>query len=268
MKKISIPKRHKYTILTMFLTAIISLGSMAGVNLILRAREDQLLSEQGEMLAETTTNGWQKHEIISIEQMEEALSCWDKSNMIAHNPVHRQISMEEAVKAGKVWLTQMDFIGYRFDEDEKSQVRSVYATLGSQKESEEVLVNPYYSFWKVNISGRSLDAILYVNAVTAQVWQAELTFYEDLPEQMPYWKLKDFIELSGLEPYYKGAVCNKEGTEASWKIADSRLYARMDFSYRDARGYRKNLTGVDNVAINKDVITRENIRLNISLETE
>lgn len=268
MKKISINNRHKYTILTMLLTVIISLGSMAGVNLILRARERQFLSEQGEMLAETTTNEWQKHETISIEQMEEAISCWDESNMIAHAPVNRQISMEEAVKAGKVWLTQMDFIGYRLAEDEKSEVRSVYATLGSQKELKELQINPYYSFWKVNISGNSLDAILYVNALTAGVWRAELTFYEDLPEEMPYWKLKDYIELSGLKPYYKGAVCNEEGTEATWKIEDSQLYAWMDFSYRDARGYRKNLTGIDNVVINKDVITRENIRINIGLETQ
>lgn len=269
MKKISIIRRHKYdvsykyTLLTIFLVVVFSLASMAGVNLILRAREHQLLSEHGEIMVENAISEWQKRENISIEQMEDVVNCWGESKMIAHTPVNRQISMEEAVKASKVWLTRMNFISYNWDEDEKTQIHSVRATLGAQKELEEVQIKPYYSFWKVSITGHSLGAVLYVNAVTAQVWWAKLTFYEDLPEEMPYWKLKEFIELSGLEPYYKGAVHNEEGTEATWKAEESRLYAWMDFLYLQANGYRKDPTGGDEDVINEDVIMRERIQLNI-----
>lgn len=276
MKKISIKKRHKeknnsvsyqYSVLTIFLAVVFSLGSMAGVNLILRAREHQLLSEHGEIMAETEISEWQKRANISIAQMEEVVSSWGESKMIAHNPVNKQISMEEAVKAGKVWLTRMGFIGYKWDEEEKTPISSVYAILGAQKELEEVRIEPYYSFWKVNISGQSLGAVLYVNAVTAQVWWAELTLYEDLPKELPYWKLKDVIEFSGLEPYYKGAVRNEEETEATWNVKDSRLYAWMEFSHREGRGYKKEITGGDEEVINDDVIMRESVQLNMGLAT-
>lgn len=265
-RQIHIPFSNKYTVLTMFLVVVFSLASMAGMNLILRAREHQLLSAHGEITTGNAIYEWQKRENISIAQMEEAISNWEEYKMIAHTPVNRQISMEEAVKAGKVWLTRMKFVGYNWEEDANTQIHSVHATLGAQKELEEIQIHPYYSFWKVNISGHSLGAVLYINAVTAQVWRAELTFYENLPEEMPYWKLKEFIELSGINPHYEGAVRNEEGTKATWEVEDSRLYAWMDFSYREANGYRKELTGIDKDVINDDVIMRECVQLNMGLK--
>ena len=78
--------------------------------------------------------------------------------------------------------------------------------------------------------------------------------------------MKEFIELSGIKPHYEGAVPNEEGTKATWEVEDSRLYAWMDFSYREANGYRKKLTGIDKDVINDDVIMRECVQLNMGLK--
>lgn len=266
-------KTYKYTILTVLLTVIFSLGSMAGLNFILRAKEHQLLSKHGENMAESVVREWQKPKTLSLEQIEEVVrSCSEYKQMTVHDPVIGQISMAEAVNAGKVWLTQMNLQGYDWESDEETQIRSVYATLGTPDESIDVQVNPYYSFWKVHLSSRSMKIVLYINAVTANVWQAELTIYDNPPERMPYWKLKEFLELSGLTPNYKGAIRNEEETSAVWYEKDSRLCARMDFSYRNDNGYRKDLPDLDEEIVNENLMTRENaqiiMKLAIREETE
>ena len=45
-------KSYKYTILTLFLALVFAFGSMAGMNLILRAKERQLLTERGRAIVE------------------------------------------------------------------------------------------------------------------------------------------------------------------------------------------------------------------------
>ncbi len=223
-------KTSRYTILTMLLAVAISLGSMACLNLILRAREGWLLSANGAILAGSMVNEWQKRQNISVRQIEEVIKSWDKG-MTAHDPVNGQISMEEAIRAGRAWFTKMDLEEYDRERDEKARIHSAYAMLRTLEEPAKAEEKPYYSFWEVRLSGGSVEAVLYVNAVTAGVWQAKVKFHDNLPEEMPYWKLKSFMEFNGLTPYYKGAARNEEGTKAVWEDEDSRLCARMEFAY-------------------------------------
>lgn len=253
-------KMYKYTVITVILAVAFSLGSMAAVNLMLQAKEGQLLSEKGEIVTGKAVWEWQKQKTLTIEQIEAVVSRWKRSmTMTVQDPVSGQISMEEAVKAGKEWLAQMELEeyeweyeddswtgrGYGFKKKQAENMYSVYATLGAMTQEQFSKVQqPYDSFWKVQFSNRSLQAFLYVNAVTGRVWKAEVTLYEGLPEMMPYWKLKDFIELSGLQPHHRGAIRNEDETEAVWNIADSRLCAKMEASCVDHLNYRERSLGV------------------------
>ena len=118
-------KSYKYTILTLFLALVFAFGSMAGMNLILRAKERQLLTERGRAIVEAPVRSWQGQEsgedgetdeesgsigyALTTGQVEEILSCWNnRTGVTVHNPVSGQISMEEAIKEGKKWLVEME----------------------------------------------------------------------------------------------------------------------------------------------------------------
>ena len=269
-------KMYKYTVITVILAVAFSLGSMAAVNLMLQTKEGQLLSENGEIVTGKAVWEWQKQETLTVEQVEAVVSRWKKSmRMTVQNPVSGQISMEEAVKSGKEWLSQMELEeyewederdwetdGYGFKKKETEEIYSLDATLGAMTQERFAKVQqPYDSFWKVQLSNRSLQAFLYVNAVTGRVWKAEVTLYEGLPGMMPYWKLKDFIELSGLQPHHRGAIRNKDETEAVWDVADSRLCAKMKISRADHLNYRERRLGIkfrqEKVKIIMELQTRE-----------
>ena len=238
-------KSYKYTILTLFLALVFAFGSMAGVNFILRAKERQLLTERGRAIVETPVRSWQGKEsgedgeteeesdsigyALTTGQVEDILSCWNnRTGVTVHNPVTGQITMEEAIKEGKKWLVEME-IGE--NESEGTAAYSVSATLGiaTQKVSVGAQSEPYYSFWTVQFSGSSMNAVLYLNAVTGKVWSADITLYEEMSEEIPYEKLDHFVELSGLQVTNTNITKNQEGTQAMLKIDDSHIFAEVKF---------------------------------------
>jgi len=244
-------KTYGYTVVTLLFAFLFAFGSMAGSALILRARERQLLTQRGEAVAESPVRAWQEEQggsdgqsepdggnaeavtaekyALTQEQMEDVINCWTRrEGILMHNPVSGQISMEEAVDAGEEWLDRME-IGVG------AEISSVNAALGvaKRKESDNSQLEPYYSFWIVQLSGRSLRAELYVNAVTGRVWNAELTLYEDLPESIPNEKLESFLELAGVQmsdgDVVDVLVVDQEGIRSFCRDADSRIYAEMIF---------------------------------------
>ncbi len=232
----------KYTILTLLLTVIFAFGSMAGMHLVLRAREQQLLSEQGKAVVESPVRAWQKEEdtdfdqeayLLTMEQIEEVIRSWDEHLAVTvHNPVNGQISMETAIESGKEWLAEM---GFRTAADADSpEVYSVQASLSivNQNQSAGTQSEPYYSFWVLRFSNQSMMAFLRLNAVTGNVWSADITLYGDLSEEISCEKLSRFVELSGLPvPQDDTSVITKNAdrTDAVLKIEDSQLQAEMAF---------------------------------------
>ncbi len=244
-------KSYKYTILTLFLALVFAFGSMAGMNLILRAKERQLLTERGRAIVEAPVRSWQGQEsgedgetdeesgsigyALTTGQVEEILSCWNnRTGVTVHNPVSGQISMEEAIKEGKKWLVEME-IGENGLED--TETYSVSATLGiaTQKVSVGVQSEPYHSFWTVQFSDSSMYVVLHLNAVTGKVWNADITLYEDMPEGIPYEKLEHFVELSGLQIINTDIIKNQEGTQAMLRIDDSHIFAEVKFQTYDGK---------------------------------
>lgn len=252
-------RAYKYTILTVFLAVAFSLGIMEGMDFILRARERQLLAESGSVPEEMPVQEWKGQEenpdagdgkahALTMEQVEDAVNRWNgKIAMKVHKRAEGQISMEEAIQAGEGWLADMGLEDWGLAEER----RSVNATLGvsvrqDEEEGEEMSLEPYYSFWILEFSSKSLRAHLYVNAVTGRVWKANLDLYEvPIKDGVFAEKLKDFVELSGMQALEGEEVAlEKSDTErgtiylfGSLDLAESRLCARMTWASSMAEPY-------------------------------
>ena len=263
-------KSYKYTVLAVFMAFVFAFGSMTGMNLILHAREKQLLTEKGKAVAEVPVRSWQASKnsmegvssegsMLTAKQMEEVISQWDENTTISHSPVDGQISMEEAISAGKDWLIQMGMTGSGQKTDLETYSASARLVTSIQKESMEKQLEPYYSSWYVRFSGSSVTAFLYINAVTGKVWSADVTIYDDLMEKISYEKLPGFVESAGLAAS-GDIICDRDGTKALLKIDDSRLWARMeiyrsDLQYSYAIYNENGLTDYYEEALNKKRIT-------------
>ena len=238
--------KYKYTFVSLIFAAFFIFGSMAAMNHILRIREARLLTESGRVEVESPVRAWEDWEneeenpvsegmrseryILNMQQVEDAIQCWnDRIGMILHDPVEGQISMEEAIIAGEDWLIEM-----KIGEDMDAMAYSVNAELGvgGQMEDAGEKLEAYYSFWTVQYSGQSMSAILYINAVTGKVWGAKITSYVDLPKQLPYERLRLFVELAGLQISDDDSdIIEYGGTKAELAIKESRLYAQESIYY-------------------------------------
>ena len=201
----------------------------------------------------------QERYVLTVEQMEDVISGWDERMAVIHPPVDGQISMEEAMKAGEEWLTEMGMV-----ENMDAEAYSMYARLSVavQKQSVEAQLEPYYSFWFVRCSGQSMMAFLYINAVTGKVWSADITLYEDFLEEIPYEKLNLFAELSGLQMSDADIVFkNQEGTQAVLMAEGSPLCAEMEFRHSQT-GYAYTGYGEDgSTGYDSGMPDRENVAI-------
>lgn len=273
-------KTYKFTVLTVVLAIVFSFGSMAGMNLILKARERQLLTKSGRSVVEVpvqTNVGQEKEQnfnkdrdTLTIEQIEKVVSLWDEPDeVVVHNPADGQISMGEAIRAGQEWLINMGMQVERKENDEVHQ----YATLSTavrelseeEDDTEDVQTAPYNSFWRVQFYSSSLEAFLYVNAVTGQVWSADIILYEDFPKEIPSKKLRDFVELCGLK------VSGSESEEELWQpnyswmerveIEGSKLIAEMQFM-RSQTGYPGSGYGKEGLLnFGSKILYKENVNI-------
>ena len=230
--------KYKYTFVSLIFAAFFIFGSMTAMNYILRISETRLLTESGRVEVESPVRAWENDEessvsedfrseryILNMQQVEDAIKCWNKrTNIILHDPVAGQISMEEAIEAGEKWLIEMK-IGEEIDEMSYS-INAELGISGPMEYAGEKL-EAYYSFWTVQYSSQSMSAILYINAVTEKVWGAEIASYDDLQEELPYERLRFFVELAGLQVSDdNSAIIEYGGSKTEIAIKDSRLYAQ------------------------------------------
>lgn len=237
--------KYKYTVVFLISVAFFIFGGMNVMNYILRLREIQLLTESGRVEMESPVRTWESWEndkegvvsedtasernILKTEQIEDAIKCWNNRNSsILHEPVAGQISMEEAVKAGEMWLVEM---GIGEEKDAAAYTINAELGIGVQEEEAGEQLEAYYSFWTVKYSNQSISAVLYLNAVTGKVWGAEIILYEEPPEKTPDDRLRLFVELAGLQVSDDGSVVIDSGeTRTEIAIKESQLYAQR-YSY-------------------------------------
>ena len=129
--------------------------------------------------------------------------------------------MGEAIENGKKWLVEMGIGGV------KEEI-SISAELGVGRQKKDAGEREaYFSFWTVTYFNQSMNAVLYLNAVTGNVWGAEIKLYEGKPKKSSDDRLRLFVKLSGLQaaddvPY----IIDSEGTKAAITIKESQLYAQ------------------------------------------
>lgn len=240
-------KRYKYTFCTLFFSMVFMVCSMVGMDFIIKTRESQLLSETGEVEIELPVRAWSEWEnkteneiqksldnegyLLSNAQIKNAVKSWnERIGETMHNPVEGQISMEDALRIGEEWLAKMN-MKEEVAESADTETNFIKATLsvGKQNKSSKVLLEPYYSFWTVNFSSPTLNAVLYINAVTGKVWGAEVVLYGSMHEE-PYENLCLFAELAGLHFSDENAIkIDDSKTEAILTLDESGLYVKQQY---------------------------------------
>ncbi len=240
-------KSYQYTLITLLLAAAFVIGSMAGMDFILRVREKKILSASGTAAMASPVRAWQQWEaqvaeetekqagsdgyVLNFRQIEEVIrSRTNYDEEVIHEPVRGQISIEKAIEAGKKWIAEMaveERNGRKLDEE----IYFVNAILGIRKYKEvsNVQMEPYYSFWTVRFSSESMGIVLYINAITGKVWNAEISLYDTMLDEVPYENLSCFSELAGFKVSDEPSVEMKDGRKwANLAIEDSLLYTQME----------------------------------------
>lgn len=235
-------KTYKYMFLTILLALVFIFGSMAGMNIILQIRENQLLSESGIAVIESPVRAWQGREdgtdetdentdeerySLTTMQVKDVVERWNnRQGEILHNPVEGQVSMLEAVRESEEWLKLIGMKEEVYGTDTELNFVRATLSIGMQKDALSAPLEPYYSFWTVHFSSSYLDAVLYLNAVTGRVWSARITLYDNLPRELPYEKLRQFVEMAGLQAAEDTISVNEERTQAVLMLEDNLLYAQ------------------------------------------
>ncbi len=197
-------RKYGYTCLTLLLSGMVVLGSMCGMKQILERRTGQLLTERGEAVVQSFVfeepepdNG------LTLEQARGAIKSWNNRTLeMVHDPVERQLSMEQAVNRGNEWLTVMGVGASGTRTAENLELRSAVLSIGMQDGQEQEVRYPYDSFWTLQYTGAAMDATLYLNAVTGGVWDAEVRLYDAALDKTLRESLEIFVELTEL-PFSK-----------------------------------------------------------------
>lgn len=186
-------KIHWNTIVMILFSVVIVVVSILGKDLLLQQTEGKLLNRKGEISMEAPVAGWQleteaepevsdgntnRNSQLTIDQVQGALNNWySRQYEIIHDPVEGQLSIEEAIKNATDWMSVMR--GKLQIAEEEKTVYSVNAVLkvGVREMDQKEPLQAYHSFWTVRLAGKHIAANLLVNAVTGEVWAAELVLY-------------------------------------------------------------------------------------------
>lgn len=246
---------------TIIFSIVFILMSMGCMNLILQVRERQLLSESGKTVVESPVRDWQEWEvqttereehqeaILTIRQMMDAINSWNyRLEVVLHEPVEGQISMSEAIEAGKAWLKAMD-VG------ECGNFVQATLSVEAPRENMRTQFETYYSIWSVQFRGYGLATNLYINAVTGTVWGAEILFYEELSEELQIERLQRFWELAGFKSNEKDSIKREaESMRATYLAEDNPICAQMEVQQLTVTESGKEYYGVEEFSYRECVI--------------
>lgn len=296
----------KYTVFALALALVFVCCSMAGMNMILAARERALLSEKGNAIVQSPIRAWETErktshlieiegeglkeaeqeeqkglrqtiELWEMEAVEYAWNSWSYETL--HEPVIGQISMEEAIEKGKTWLQEMEVAedlltdlteitntetsGDGEETQEQTAITSApnitdnqsvksektgeantstkmalhsfsaFLSVRSNRTEKIEPLAPYYSFWNIRFSSEEMSVYLRMNAVTGEVWEAELICYKEITDTLLFRlgeRLQRFIELAGVQPVEDSLYMDFGNGDcyAFLRLQDTNMYAVMD----------------------------------------
>lgn len=242
---------HKYNFITLSATLIFIACSMAGMSFILKIREKQLLGRSGAVMMDSPVLAWQRtsddmegekegengvlRAQLTMEQVEDVVKSWNnRKNLLLHNPVEGQLTMEEAIQAGKDWLVEM---GYSPKEQESVAPFRIKATLaiGVGESGVGTPLEAYYSMWSLWFSNETISVRLDLNAVTGRVWGAHIALEEGVfSDDDGEADLERFVELAGLQPEENVVMVATQYNQITIPIEGNNLSAqRMQYQLVD-----------------------------------
>ena len=229
--KTSLGGRIAYTVFTLALAGTLIAGIMAGMRALLQARVDRLLGQSGVLEVPAPVREWQTEAearkaretvqepepLLTLSQMEDAVRYWETAPAeILHDPVEGQLSMEEAIEAGRSWLERMGLLADVWEEEKLLTIAML--SVGEPPEENGRMPEPYYSFWTLRIYASGWEATLALNAVTGDVWGGNVTLYNTRAEWDVKNILKSFAGEAGLEIDWERAVWMVQQDDASGQL--------------------------------------------------
>ena len=260
-----------------------------------KREQNTFLNESGITTVQNPVKAWQEiadneadsnskndnsTEVLSNEQIEDAVNSWNNRKAdVLHSPVEGQISMEEAIDNGKEWLNDMEagiaekyYINETGEEayvvskslsaasDTVAYATLSYALAGTGDKQDEISkpAEPYNSFWTVRLEISDFIAVLYVNAVTGNVWGAELSEKYDPGEFKPdYNKIEKFWKLAGMESSDSDWLnISEKDSKVIYESVAEPVYAVMDYKSHVISDYTKGKKYVEYVTVEYKLETK------------
>lgn len=142
---------------------------------------------------------------LTDKEINEILTNWEKDGYeLPHEPLEGQINMEQAIETGKAGLAYFcgqgvipeDLLEYEFNKI------NAYLCVKQQNEQINESINPLYSYWTVSFSSVPKSIIFTINAVTGEIWKAEITisdYIDSYNEMWSVWMLEAFTSYLKLD---------------------------------------------------------------------
>lgn len=178
-----------YTFLVFCLSFTVVFGGWFLTKEMLNCKETEILvvkgqvsmdvSETDKTQSDTSIQGEFEGEVLSEETMAEVLTVWEAGGReVLHEPMEGQMSMEQAIKAGRDWintLAEKNILSADLLECNFESTNAVLCTLDSKASIEKSLI----SYWTVTFENGDVDIVLKIHATSGQVWRAVISIGED-----------------------------------------------------------------------------------------
>lgn len=187
-------KQRIFTALGIAFSLLIVFGGWGLTSKLLESHETDLLSAVGKVMVAATPPATPIDEAnyptLTDSEIYTVLKLWElDAEEIPHEPKEGQISMEQAIAAGKEGLAffveqgilPSEFAVYdktnAYLAEKSRNITQLIETSPALKEedirSAEEL-SPFYSYWTVTFSSDQSSATLVINSATGQIWEAKM----------------------------------------------------------------------------------------------
>ncbi|MCL2146471.1 MAG: hypothetical protein FWH52_01565 [Synergistaceae bacterium] len=199
----------------------------------------------------------EKQHTMTVQDIYQVLLNWEAAgNERAHEPSKAQLTMEQAINAAKSGLIYFKEQGVIPGEILELDFEKTNAYLCQNQTLEQMsqFLDPVYSYWTVTFAGERMNAALTVNAVTGQIWKANIT----IPDSAAYFEnqyakqtLNSFISYLKMNSDDKLSIgISKYETVGYNYIADSMIQVVVTIRHAYGNtGIASNPTNLTNIEI-------------------
>ena len=182
----------------------------------------------------------QERRSLNEQEIYRVLLNWEATGSErAHEPSETQISMEQAIEASKSGLAYFAGQGAIPADALEQEFEKIYAHLCHNQIHGQTphFLDPIFSYWAVALTGERIDASLVINAVTGQIWKANIIISTTsaVVERLDATKMLDaFVSYFEMESGSKtGIAIDRYETIAYTDIAGSMIQATVSIRTED-----------------------------------